>query len=152
MKKAIVYRSSCSSRSRPSCPITQAKGDDFNDVVKLIEQFYHVKHQGIPFLARAGIKTATTVARISGGRRRQIAEAGSVKVAYFEDQDFRSERRLCAVQIGDGCGAGRGLESVNSSCVAQRPGTDLHLSARCRRKVQRVGGNASRRERRASFR
>jgi len=72
-------------------PGTQAKGDDFNDVVKLIEQFYHVKHQGIPFLARAGIKTATTVARISGGRRRQIAEAGSVKVAYFEDQDFRSK-------------------------------------------------------------
>jgi hypothetical protein len=72
-------------------PSTQAKGDDFNDVVKLIEQFYHVKHQGIPFLARAGIKTATTVARISGGRRRQLAEAGSVKVAYFEDQDFRSK-------------------------------------------------------------
>jgi hypothetical protein len=71
-------------------PVTRAKGDDFNDVVKLIEQFYHVKHQGIPLLARAGIKTATTVARISGGRRRQIAEAGSVKVAYFEDQDFKS--------------------------------------------------------------
>ncbi|MGH9872574.1 MAG: hypothetical protein ACRD9S_08925 [Pyrinomonadaceae bacterium] len=71
-------------------PITQAKGDGFGEVVKLIEQFYHVKHQGIPFLARAGIKTATTAARISGGQRREIAEAGSVKVAYFEDQDFRS--------------------------------------------------------------
>ena len=71
-------------------PITQAKGDGFGDVVKLIEQFYHVKHQGIPFLARAGMKTATTVARISGGPRRQLAEAGSVRVAYFEDQDFRS--------------------------------------------------------------
>jgi hypothetical protein len=70
-------------------PLTQAKGDGFGDVVKLIEQFYHVKHQGIPFLARAGMKTATTVARISGGPRRQLAEAGSVKVAYFEDQDFR---------------------------------------------------------------
>jgi hypothetical protein len=70
-------------------PMTQAKGDDFGDVVKLIEQFYHVKHEGIPLLARAGLKTATTVARISGGRRRQIAEAGSVKVAYFEDQEFR---------------------------------------------------------------
>lgn len=71
-------------------PITPAKSDGFGDVVKLIEQFYHVKHQGIPFLARAGLKTATTVARISGGRRRRLAEAGSVKVAYFEDQDFSS--------------------------------------------------------------
>jgi hypothetical protein len=71
-------------------PITQAKGDGFGDVVKLIEEFYHVKHQGIPFLARTGIKTATTVARISGGQRREIAEVGSAKVAYFEDQDFRS--------------------------------------------------------------
>ena len=73
-----------------SVPHARAKGDDFNDVVKLIEQFYHVKHQGVPLLARAGIKTATTVARISGGRRRQFAEAGSVKVAYFENQDFKS--------------------------------------------------------------
>jgi len=73
-----------------SLSVTQAKDDGFGDVVKLIEQFYHVKHQGIPLLARAGLKTATTVARISGGPRRQIAEAGSVKVAYFDDQDFRS--------------------------------------------------------------
>jgi hypothetical protein len=71
-------------------PITQAKGDDFNDVVRLIEQFYHVKHSGIPFLARAGLKTATTVARIAGGPKGQLAEAGSVRVAYFEDQDFNS--------------------------------------------------------------
>ena len=71
-------------------PLTHAKGDGFGDVVKLIERLYHVKHQGIPFLARAGMKTATTVARISGGPRRQLAEAGSVKVAYFEDQDFQS--------------------------------------------------------------
>ena len=70
-------------------PMTEAKGDGFGEVVKLIKQFYHVKHEGIPLLARAGLKTATTVARISGGQRRQIAEAGSVKVAYFEDQDFR---------------------------------------------------------------
>ena len=69
---------------------TQAKGDDFGDVVRLIENFYHVKHSGVPFLARAGLKTATTVARIAGGPKRQIAEAGSVKVAYFEDQDFNS--------------------------------------------------------------
>ncbi len=70
--------------------VSQGKGDDFNDVVRLIEKFYNVKHSGIPFLARAGIKTATTLARISGGPKRQLAEAGSVKVAYFEDQDFNS--------------------------------------------------------------
>jgi len=68
-----------------------AKGDDFNAAVKTIERFYGVKHKGIPFLARAGIKTATTVARIAGGPKRQLAEAGSVQVAYFEDQDFNSK-------------------------------------------------------------
>ena len=68
--------------------IAHAKGDDFKAAVKVIERFYGVKHKSIPFLARAGIKTATTVARIAGGPKRQIAEAGSVQVAYFEDQDF----------------------------------------------------------------
>ena len=41
-----------------------AKDDDFKSVVKMIEQFYRVKHQGIPFLAKAGMKVATTAARI----------------------------------------------------------------------------------------
>lgn len=68
-----------------------AKGDDFNAAVKVVERFYGVKHKSIPFLARAGIKTATTVARIAGGEKRRIAEAGSVQVAYFEDQDFSSK-------------------------------------------------------------
>src|SRR5688572_10133682 len=71
-------------------PLANAKGDDFGDVVKAIERFYHVKHKGIPFLAKAGIKTATVAARIAGGTKRRIAEAGSVKVAYFENQQFRS--------------------------------------------------------------
>lgn len=73
-----------------STPRANAKGDDFGDVVKAIERFYHVKHKGIPFLAKAGIKTATVAARIAGGTKRRIAEAGSVKVAYFENQQFRS--------------------------------------------------------------
>jgi len=37
-------------------PTAQAKGDDFGAVVKLIEQFYHVKHKGIPFLALVTIE------------------------------------------------------------------------------------------------
>lgn len=66
----------------------QAKTDDFDGVVKVIERFYRVKHKNIPLLARAGMKTALTAARIAGGSKKRLAEAGSVKVAYFEDQDF----------------------------------------------------------------
>ena len=65
-----------------------AKGDDFNSVVRMIEQFYRVKHVGIPFLAKTGMKVGTTVARIKGGQARRIAEAGSIKLAVFEDQHF----------------------------------------------------------------
>ena len=68
-----------------------ASGDDFNSVVKMIEKFYRVKHQGIPFLAKAGMKVATTAAKIKGGEARRIAEAGSVKVAVFEDQAFNGD-------------------------------------------------------------
>ena len=68
-----------------------AKGDDFNAVVKMIEQFYSVKHVGIPFLAKAGMKVATTAAQIKGGQAKRIAEAGSVKLAVFENQQFDGE-------------------------------------------------------------
>ena len=71
--------------------VIHAKGDDFNSVVKMIEQFYGVKHTGIPFLAKAGVKVARTAARIKGGTARQIAEAGSVKLAVFENQAFNGE-------------------------------------------------------------
>ena len=67
------------------------KGDDFNAVVKMIEQFYGVKHEGIPFLARAGMGAARTAARVKGGTARRLAEAGSVKLAVFEDQQFNGE-------------------------------------------------------------
>ena len=69
----------------------QAKDDDFKSVVKMIERFYGVKHQGIPFLAKAGMKVATTAARIKGGQAKRIAEAGSIKVAFFEDQNFNGD-------------------------------------------------------------
>ena len=71
--------------------VVQAKGDDFNSVVKMIEQFYGVKHEGIPFLAKAGMKVARTAARIKGGEAKRIAEAGSIKLAVFENQDFNGE-------------------------------------------------------------
>ena len=74
-----------------SAPVVHAKGDDFNSVVKMIEDFYRVKHIGIPFLAKAGMKVATTAARIKGGTARRLAEAGSIKLAVFENQDFNGD-------------------------------------------------------------
>lgn len=71
--------------------VAQAKGDDFNSIVKMIEQFYGVKHEGIPFLAKAGIKVGRTAARIKGGTARQVAEAGSIKLAVFEGQNFAGD-------------------------------------------------------------
>ena len=74
-----------------SVPFVHAKGDDFNSVVKMIEDFYRVKHVGIPFLAKAGMKVATTAARIKGGTARRLAEAGSIKLAVFENQEFNGD-------------------------------------------------------------
>ena len=71
-----------------------AKGDDFDAVVKAIEQFYHVKHQSLPLLARAGMKGARTVARVKGGDYKRIADAGSVRLVFFEDQEFNSHGRI----------------------------------------------------------
>ena len=68
-----------------------AKEDDFKSVVKMIEQFYGVKHVGIPFLAKTGMKVATTAARIRGGQAKRIAEAGSIKLAVFENQEFNGD-------------------------------------------------------------
>src|SRR5258706_13785198 len=73
---------------------TLARGDDFDAVVKAIEQFYHVKHQSLPLLARAGMKGARTVARVRGGDYKRLADAGSVRLAMFEDQEFNSRGRI----------------------------------------------------------
>ena len=77
-------------------PITNAfaRGDDFDAVVKAIEQFYHVKHESIPLLARAGMKATRTVAQIKGGDYKRLADAGSVRLAIFEDQEFNSRGQI----------------------------------------------------------
>ncbi len=56
-----------------------AQAGDYNAVVKLVENFYHVKHKGLPILARVGMR----VARPDGVK--------SVKLATFENQDFSSD-------------------------------------------------------------
>ena len=80
-----------------SIPIgARADRDGFSDAVKLIEQFYHVKHQNIPLLARAGMKAVKTAAKIRGGEYKKIAEAGSVRVAFFEEQTFDSRGQIAS--------------------------------------------------------
>src|ERR1041385_9221512 len=80
----------------PRLALGHAGGDDFTAVVKVIEQFYHVKHQTLPLLARAGIKAVRAGAKIRGGEYKRIAEAGSVRVAFFEDQTFDSRGNIAA--------------------------------------------------------
>jgi hypothetical protein len=74
----------------------RADRDGFNDAVKTIEQFYHVKHQNIPLLARTGMKAVKMAAKIRGGEYRKLAEAGSVRVAFFEDQKFDSHGQIAS--------------------------------------------------------
>ena len=68
----------------------RAQGDGFNETVRVIEQFYHVKHQSVSLIARAGVKAATTAAKIRGGEYKKLAEAGSIRVATFEEVTFDS--------------------------------------------------------------
>ena len=94
--RSLLLLGVCIGLIPPTATTASAKGDEFGAVVKAIEQFYHVKHQSIPFLARAGMKAATTAARIRGGQYRRLAEAGSIRVAFFEDQEFNSRGGLAA--------------------------------------------------------
>ena len=92
MKTTAVTKTSALSIALCICAaMAQAKGDDFKSVVKLIEQFYGVKHEGIPFLGKAAMKVVGTAARIKGGQARHLAEAGSIKLAIFEDQTFTGD-------------------------------------------------------------
>ena len=80
-----------------SLPIgARADRDGFNESVKLIEQFYHVKHQNIPLLARASMKAVKTAAKIKGGEYKKLAEAGSVRIAFFEEQMFDSRGQIAS--------------------------------------------------------
>ena len=84
-----------------SLPVgARADRDGFNDAVKLIEQFYHVKHQNIPLLARATMKAVKTAAKVKGGEYKRLAEAGSVRVAFFEDQTFDSRGQIASFKSG----------------------------------------------------
>jgi hypothetical protein len=71
--------------------VSHAISDDFNSVVKMIEQYYNVKHEGLPFIAKAAMKAVGVGARIKGGQVKHLADAGSIRLATFEDQDFTGD-------------------------------------------------------------
>ena len=89
-------------------PNVFARGDGFNDAVKTIEKFYRVKHQNIPLLARAGMKAVRTAARIKGGTYKRLAEAGSIRVVFFEDQNFDSHGQIASFKA-----------ALNSTLIAE---------------------------------
>ena len=94
--KLVIIPIACVLLFGSSVPIGSASGDDFNAVVRAIEQFYHVKHQNIPLLARAGMKAVKTAARIRGGEYKRLAEAGIARVAFFEEQNFDSHGQIAS--------------------------------------------------------
>ncbi len=94
--KRVIILIACVVLFGSALSIGSARGDDFNAVVRAIEQFYHVKHQNIPLLARAGMKAAKTAARIRGGEYKRLAEAGSARVAFFEEQNFDSHGQIAS--------------------------------------------------------
>lgn len=96
MKKALITSALVVALLAAMPQGAAANRDGFNDVVKAIERFYRVKHQNIPLLARAGIKAVRTAAKIKGGAYKKLAEAGSVRVAFFEDQDFDSRGQIAS--------------------------------------------------------
>lgn len=90
------------------CVVTcaHAKGEDFGAVVKLMERYYGVKHESLPLLAKAAIKVAAMGVRIKGGSAKQIAEAGSMKLATFEGKalvtrDFAEFPNSLNTELGD---------------------------------------------------
>ena len=70
----------------PAAPLK--KEAEFGAVVKLVEAHYRVKRVGISTLARVGIATAKTTAKIISPTARKYLRLGDFKLAIFEDQDF----------------------------------------------------------------
>lgn len=81
---ALTLSAALAACSFPARAAGAQKKADYDDVVKLIERHYGVRHRGIPLVARAGIGVARRLTR--------FGEFGSFKLAVFEDQDFAPSR------------------------------------------------------------
>lgn len=68
--------------------VCATKDDGYDGVVKLVETHYKVKRKSVPLPAKAAIKGGRAIARIASSSIPELAEAESVRLAVFEDQDF----------------------------------------------------------------
>lgn len=69
-----------------AAPLKKEAG--FGAVIKLVEAHYRAKHTSIPVLARFGIATAKTTAKLVSPTARKYLRLGDFKLAVFEDQEF----------------------------------------------------------------
>lgn len=89
MRERIVLLSAVAVMALPLMSMARApKEEGYDGAVKLVETHYKVKRKKVPLLARAAIKGGRAAARIASGSIPELAEAGSVRLAVFEDQDF----------------------------------------------------------------
>jgi hypothetical protein len=71
-----------------SAPVTQAKGDDFGDVVKLIEQF-DARVAGGPKRQLAGSTTWRCVCESAGCKRQTAQTRSQLETRVLPDRDWR---------------------------------------------------------------
>jgi hypothetical protein len=88
MRKRIILLSAVALLALPPTCAARAPKDGYEEAVKLVETHFKVRRKNVPLLARAAIKGGRAVARIASGSIPELAEAGSVRLAVFEDQDF----------------------------------------------------------------
>ena len=89
MRVSMVLLSAVALMALPVAPAARApKEEGYDGAVKLVETHYGVKRKKVPLLARAAIKGGWAAARIASASIPELAEAGSVRLVVFEDQDF----------------------------------------------------------------
>jgi hypothetical protein len=89
MRKRLILLSAVALLALPpTCAARAAKDDGYEGAVRLVATHFKVKRKSVPLLARAAVKSGRAVARIASRSIPELAEAGCVRLAVFEDQDF----------------------------------------------------------------
>jgi hypothetical protein len=88
MNKRLISRLAIIILALSTATAGVTKDEGFDGIVRLVETHYKVKRKSVPLLARAAIKGGRAVARIASSSIPELAEAGTVRLAVFEDQDF----------------------------------------------------------------